>query len=617
MKSTGKNRSVGPYDQTRSERWNSWLFWLCPLVTTPLLYWFFNTVSVSFLGLSLLGTGWRIDLLLHIGVAYLILAFSRRFSLYLLNQTLIMGILYLGSSVKIAFWGWPLRPEDLIALPELVRIVALPTKIMILGPAIILFASLAFNFRIRRIGAVISVAGAALVVFAVALTPAQVLDVLDRNNKYTIWNQTGNFRHRGAALYLVTEYCRTRLTRPAAPSGRETSAAVKFLRHEPASLTTATGRRRSLYLIVLESFWDASKLKSADFDRHPLHPDFLDLWDHAGNSVALSGEFGGATANPEFEILCGIPSQGVFPAVVFKNSLANDMACLPELLSQAGWSATAFHANAPDFWNRRTAYEHLGFPRYVYKSDFQLDDLNGRFLSDESFFSQTESWMDTDPRNGPRFAYILTISMHWPYALADSRPEVVHSASPIPEVSSFANSLWYSSKELVEFISEIHRDEPDALIVALGDHLPNLGAKLRPYRESDLISTTMIPQMSPAGILNLTAVPLLIIDGENGPLSVGTMAQYELPALILDLLGLKRPPWINLFLPRDGLHVRTFGEVLLSVDDEGQAFTCRGQVGDPPACTDLNVWIDNIRTIAFDLTLGDQRVLDENLTHSD
>ena len=372
MKPTGDNASVGPCDRTRPERWHFWFFWLGPLMTTPLLYWFFNAVSGGFLDLGLLGTGWRFDLLFHVVVAYLILAFSRRFSLFLLNQFLIMGILFLGSSVKIAFWGWPLRPEDLTALPELVRIVALPTKIMILGPGVILLTSLAFNFRFRRIAAAISVAGVASVFLAVAFAPAQVLNLVDGNNKYTIWNHTENFRHRGAALYLVTEYCRTRLTRPAAPSEREISAAVRSLRHEPVSLTNATGRRRSLYLILLESFWDASQLKSADFDRHPLHPDFLALWDRAGNSMALSGEFGGATANPEFEILCGIPSQGVFPAVVFKNSLANDMACLPELLSQAGWSATAFHANAPDFWNRRTAYEHLGFPMYVSKLDFQL-----------------------------------------------------------------------------------------------------------------------------------------------------------------------------------------------------------------------------------------------------
>ena len=395
-------------------------FWLGPLISTPLLYWFFNAVSSRFLDIGLLGGGWRFDLLLHVGVAYLILAFSRRFSLFLLNQTLIMGILYLGSAVKIAFWGWPLRPEDLTALPELVRIVALPTKIMILGPGIILLTSLVLNCRIRRFAAVFAVAGATSVVFAMALAPAQVLDLLDRNNTYTQWHQTENFRRRGAALYLVTEICRARLTRPSAPSEEEVSTAVRALVHKTASLTTATGRQRSLYLIVLESFWDASQLDSAAFDRHPLHPDFLDLWDRAGNSLALSGEFGGATANPEFEILCGIPSQGVFPAVVFRNSLTNDMACLPGLLSHAGWSTLAFHANVPDFWNRRTAYEHLGFPRYVSKSSFQLDDLNGDFLSDESFFSQTKKWLDNDPPD--RTSVCIHPDHQQPLALCSGRP---------------------------------------------------------------------------------------------------------------------------------------------------------------------------------------------------
>jgi len=617
MKSAPPGTSIGAHSRPRSDRWRFWSFWLAPLVTTPLLYWLFTTLSVRFLRIGLLGTGWRVDLLLHVLVAYFVLAFSRKFPLFLLNQFLIMGIVYLGSSVKIAYWGWPLRPEDLAALPELVRIVALPVKAMILAPEFILLVSLVFNFKLRRHAAMISLAGAASVLLALVFAPALVLNLLDKDNEYTVWNQTNNFRHRGAALYLVTESCRTRLNRPASPSEKEVSAAIKSLEHESLSLTNAPGRQRSLYLIVLESFWDASQLTSANFDRPPLHPDFLALWDQAGNSVALSGEFGGATANPEFEILCGIPSKGVFPSVVFKNSLTNDVECLPEILSQAGWNSTAFHANAPDFWNRRTAYEHLGFRRYVSKSDFQLKDLNGHFLSDESFYSQSEKWMDANIRGGPRFAYILTISNHWPYALAARRPPMVHTTSPVPEVSSFANSLWYSSKELVQYISEILENEPDALIVALGDHLPNLGAQLKAYRESNLVSTAWIPEMSPEGILNLTAVPLLIIDGENGPLPVGTIAQYEIPALILDLLGLEPPPWMSLFIPQDGLHVRTFGEVFLTVDDEGRAATCRGQAEDPQTCSDLQSWVDEIQTVAFDLVLGDQRILDEEMAHPD
>ncbi|MCP4895931.1 MAG: LTA synthase family protein [bacterium] len=617
MKPSDNPRSAGMCGRTRSERWSSWLFWLGPLMTTPLLYWLFSEISFGFLDIRLKGTGWRVDLLLHVAVAYLLLTFSRRFSLFLLSQILIMGTLFLGSSVKIAFWGWPLRPEDLAALPELIGIVDIPSKVMILGPVITAVVLVVWNFRFRAVLATISCVVVASIVLSVVIAPARVLHTVDRNNEHTEWNQVSNFCHRGAALYLVTEVCRTRLNRPAAPSESDVAVAVDSLRHKPESLANVTGRRRSLYLVVLESFWDASQLVSAEFDRHPLHPDFLDLWNSAGNSVALSGEFGGATANPEFEILCGIPSKGVFPAIVFNNSLTNDVPCLPRILSLAGWNATAFHANVPDFWNRRIAYEHLGFSKYVSKSDFVLKDRNGRFLSDEASLHQAEEWMDDRPGSESRFAYILTISGHWPYDLADRRPRVIQSTSDIPEVSAFANSLWYSSKELVGFINEIQRDEPDALIVALGDHLPNLGAKLEAFRESNLISKAWIPGMSPVGLRHLTAVPLLIIDGENGPLPIGTIAQYEIPSIVLDLLGLERPPWMDLFLPQRGRHIRPFGEILLIADSKDQWWVCRGNPEDQHECAELDLWIDDVRTIAFDLTFGDQEALDDALVLSD
>lgn len=95
MTPTGESTSGGRPRGTKSERWKIWFFWLGPLVSTPILYWFLNLLNSRFLDIGLLADGWRFDLLLHVCVAYVILAFSRKFSLFLLNQSLAMGILFL------------------------------------------------------------------------------------------------------------------------------------------------------------------------------------------------------------------------------------------------------------------------------------------------------------------------------------------------------------------------------------------------------------------------------------------------------------------------------------------------------------------------------------------
>ena len=308
------------------------------------------------------------------------------------------------------------------------------------------------------------------------------------------------------------------------------------------------------------------------------------------------------------EVLCGIPTRLVFPGVVFSSRIVQALPCLPRLLSGDGDWTAASHPNDRDFWNRDRVYPRLGFSRYFSSADFVLDDLNGRLLSDESLYRQ--AWTRSRPprQQGAALTFVLTRTGHWPYDLdVRRRPYVISAASAPREVGQYASSIRYSSRELAAFVEEILADSPDALVVALGDHLPVLGESVDVYRSSGLFDA-WVPGFTPEMFRAISAVPLLVVDGRRGPVAVGTICQYEVPALVLERLGLPVPPWMKALLPPPGWHIRTREEGMLVLTPDGASRVCRA-ADEAPECAVAFRWLERVRVLSRDLVEGRQHTL--------
>ena len=103
---------------------------LMPLVSTSLFYLLFNLIgalkfdvvvkpqTVTFGYVSNI----CLDFVLNIALAYGLFALSRRVSIFLVLQALIMGVLYIGNAIKISFFGGPIMPDDVFALRSMLLI---------------------------------------------------------------------------------------------------------------------------------------------------------------------------------------------------------------------------------------------------------------------------------------------------------------------------------------------------------------------------------------------------------------------------------------------------------------------------------------------------------------
>ena len=581
-----------------------------PLLSTPLLTAAIGTAVRAAAGSGQGRTLPPGEIAVQLVLGYALLALSRRPFPFLFAQAVVIAIPHAAQALRVGILAGPIRPADFQAVPELLRVLDLRWQLSLAGPFVLLAAILVANRGFRRGPALAAAAGAALLGGTFLVRPAAVATLADGGIPHVPWSHVDNMFRQGPVGYLLGELARRRLARQRPPSADDVRAALAEApaRERDGTRDGAPRPRRPVVLILLESFWDPTRLRSAGLRGDPLAPRFRELWSAAGKSAALSPEFGGATANAELEVLCGIPTRLVFPGIVFASGIANDLPCLPGLLSHEGLRAEAHHPNVPWFWSRARAYPRLGFTRFFSMADFDLDDLNGEFLSDESLYRQAWARARKGPAGPAALTYILTYTGHWPYDLNPARRAYEISARSAPEVvGRYASSVLHSSRELSAFVDRVLAEEPDALVVALGDHLPSLGETDEAYRRSGLVDDPTAG-LTASTFRSLTTVPLLVVDGKAGPLPVGTISQFEIPSLLLDRLGLPVPAWMAALLPPPGWHVRTREEGLLVLPPDGSEHYCRAPE-ESSACTVGFRWLERARVVSRDLVEGRRHAL--------
>lgn len=586
---------------------------LLPLLSTTLFYALYYLISTFKFDVQILTASVPYDYLLQLAVAYVLYALSKRVWIFLVIHALLMGLLYIGNAVKISFFGGPIMPDDIFALQSLLLILDGWRFFAAAIPLAAIASLVLFNFSMRHWSAYLASMAVILLSLTVVYKPSTLLDPLDGYFGNSVWDQRSNYVWRGATLYSLLESARYFAAAEVIPDAdRAEEAADKLLADSrpaaalPTIYKEAAGKAftpRNIHIVLLESFWDPNMLKKAKYKQNPLSPEFRELWKNAEYSHALVPVFGGFTANSEFEVLCGFPV--VKHSVKFERQLLNDVPCLPHILAEKGYRTIASHPNVPVFWNRANAYQRMGFQTYWSLQDFVQDDMNREFMSDSTLYRQVlEKISGSMDAGQPVLDYIVTYFGHWNYPLNESRPDKISSPSKIEEVSSYANTMYYKSRELMVFINELRKRDPEGIIVVFGDHLPFLGENFAGYVESGLLTANR-SDFTPTMFKAYVSTPMLIIDGKRGPLKIGSLPLYQVPKLLLDLINFNEPSIMDYTAPLSNMRVRTLPGLHFNRMADGAVDMCT----EPPyseACQLSSRWLENISVVSNDLFMGRQ-----------
>lgn len=101
-------------------------------------------------------------------------------------------------------------------------------------------------------------------------------------------------------------------------------------------------------------------------------------------------------------------------------------------------------------------------------------------------------------------------------------------------VHAWANGAHYNAMAVEQHVNDIRQQDPNALIVILGDHAPVLGANLSGYRAGGRIAEGgSAPNMRDEALYE---TPLLIFDGDH-LLRIGKLPTWQLPEVLLNILS--------------------------------------------------------------------------------
>ena len=562
---------------------------------------------------------WLRDYLGNLAVALVFLALIRRVGGTLVVTVLVVAGFQLGNGAKLAVLGTPTSPDDFINVVNLYHLAEGWTRVAVVALLAAPVLALVVLVSWRRPATWFAIGALALLVTLVTLYPAPVRETLDRRFGNSVWNQPENFRTRGLALHIVQETVRTLAKVGKAPSEQAVAAALDGVPSAPVDLAALSGdgtaKPRDVHVIVLESFFDPLSLGPDWVPEDPFPESFRALWAETGNALALSPVFGGYTANAEFETLCGFPVTE--NAVFFEGWLRRSVPCLPDVLRNAGYRTVASHPNVPGFWNRTLAYRLTGFDEYFSKASFDTSDSIGNFLLDHSYYAQVSELLAGTDDDRPLFNYMLTYHGHLPFPGAEAYPDEVSPGPgrPGPDgsppdtalLNGYLNQVWYKSRDLMARLETLRAEDPDALIVVFGDHLPFLGPNYGVYDDVFGLPADR-DDFTGEQFERLVSTPLIVIDGRRGPLRLPPTPLYRLPSLILGLLGAESGGMFDWTANPEGTTIRPLYGQHVAIEAGGST-VCPPEKSDA-ACAESAAWLARTRTLIGDLFSGEQHALE-------
>lgn len=192
----------------------------------------------------------------------------------------------------------------------------------------------------------------------------------------------------------------------------------------------------------------------------------------------------GNSSDSEFSLLTSLlPASS---GTVFVNYFNREYESITNLLRNNGYYTFSMHGNVASAWNRRNAYNYLGYDRfYSYKDDYDIDETLGLGLSDKSFFRQSADIIkDIKENNGNFYGTLIMLTNHTPFdSLIDTEyyddylldiKEEGENISYLEgtKIGNFLKCINYADSAIGEFIEKLDENGvlDDTVIVIYGDH---------------------------------------------------------------------------------------------------------------------------------------------------
>lgn len=299
--------------------------------------------------------------------------------------------------------------------------------------------------------------------------------------KNIAYDQTLNVKTNG---FLLTTMMNLKYLFLKAPKGYDESSIRSIASGVTPAVTQAGDVKPNIIIVLSESFWDITRVEGLKFSRDPL-PFYHSLVEKYTSGTLLSPQYGGGTANVEFEVLTGnsmrfLP-QGSIPYNQYIHKATDSLA---SILRRQGYEATAINPFHSWFYNSKNVYNYFGFSKYISQEFFE-PDYEGPYIADRAVAKYIIQSSDETP--GPDFVFANTMENHYHYSPGKFKENTIQVTGVTGEskglIETYAQGLLGADDMLKRLVTHYEQKGEPTIIVFFGDHLPSLGDNYKAYKD--------------------------------------------------------------------------------------------------------------------------------------
>ena len=453
---------------------------------------------------------------------------------------------------KSLYLGDPLYPADFLYTRQIMELMPLllrerpMTAVAIAagGVAAVVLFVLLWRFWRRRFTAIslrgrlarLAVVVPALAFFISIMDYATFSWTRDRLQIVPVmWDQKENYASNGFAIAFALNVPMAKVKEP--PS-YEDDDVLDAIRPGPMRIAMPDDRP-DIIMLMSESFWDPTLLPNTTITPDPM-PNVRAM----RSGSMFSPEFGGMTANVEFEALTGFSNAFLpYGSIPYQQYVRGSVPSLASFFRAEGYETTAIHPFEGWFWNREHVYGEFGFDRFLSIEKLPPMQSRGPLVSDDSLTSEIIERADATRR--PFFTFAVSLQGHGPYEphrYSDPHVKVdsVASYSVRESIRSYAEGVADADRSLKRLMDWAAKRERHTLIVFFGDHLPPLN---RGYTETGFLKEPVPDRREPPEALaEHRETPLLIWSNRTGPVKdIGAISPSLIPLKLFKAAGIEHP----------------------------------------------------------------------------
>ncbi|OJG99040.1 membrane-oligosaccharide glycerophosphotransferase [Enterococcus termitis] len=242
--------------------------------------------------------------------------------------------------------------------------------------------------------------------------------------------------------------------------------------------TSSADEQPNIVFVMSESFSNPQHLAGVTANKNPLK-DYYEIADKTYSGQMLSQNYGGGTANIEFEALTSFSMELFNPQMTTPYTMLvpkmTEMPSIVSLLKEQEYQATAIHPYNTSMYKRKDVYKVLGFDQFISEDTMTYKDKlqNNPYISDQSAYKEVLDLLKEEQQ--PQFVHLVTMQTHMPYSDKYTAMEYSsRSQGNKNAIDSYMQDIAYSSEALKEFTEELQKVKRRTLVVFWGDHLPSI-----------------------------------------------------------------------------------------------------------------------------------------------